>query len=325
MNANKYYLITIILIAIILSSCSGNNNNGIDETELKIGTTGLQINVPDKNILEVIEENNAYLNFQIHNQGAYNIEEGILVPSYEKDYLEIESWEMPSSFKNSENIITYDIEGKSKYMKKGEIQIASIVLKARNIDDTLNKIESSIILNSCYKYSTILSKTICIDTDPYNQNVVKKVCQVSDISTTSGQGAPVAITKVEQKVIPGNSVDSVRVQFTIHAKNVDNGIILNDNNYKQVCTGEKYTKEDYNIIKIKSLKFSDYEYPSEIKCSFDTLKETEGDYYTVCTLNEEYSIPKTMLTFETPLTIELSYGYKISEPVKIEISNKNKG
>ena len=183
-----------------------------------------------------------------------------------------------------------------------------------------------IVLNACYPYSTVFSETICIDTDPNELSVAQKTCTTKDI-TSSGQGAPIAITKVEQKIVPANSVDKVKLQLTIHAKNKGDGIIINPDKYSDICTGGRMGEEDYNQIRIKSVKFSGYEYEygssghSEIVCEPNPMKKNKEDYYTRCSLTNDNGIDKSKLTFETNLVIELEYGYKQTISKEIEIMN----
>jgi hypothetical protein len=315
----KRFTLLIILICLLFISCNNNRNN-IGDTKLQKGIDGLTVEFMKNMPKEVYEEGKIYSTFEMRNGGFFDIDEGILVPSIEKDLVEIDSWDLPSSFRkeNTESIL-FDLKGKSLVNTRGEKQVGSIVLKARQIDDTRNKIESRIILNTCYPYLTIMSETICIDTDPNNLAVAKKTCKTKDI-TSSGQGAPIAITKIEQKTVPSDSKDSVVVQFTIYAENKGKGVIISKDRYKEVCQGKSLKKEDYNTIELKDLKFSDYSYEDDdFDCHPIPLREQDGKYYTRCTLKEENSISKNKLTFETPIVVELAYGYKTALSEEIEI------
>lgn len=323
----KKYALVSLLILVLLSINGCGNRSRRDNTEVKLqsGTKGLTLEFMKNFPEEVVEEGRLYASFELRNEGFFDIKQGILVLSLEKDFMEIDSWELPETFKsNSDNTITFDLNGKTISNIMGEKQVASAVIKTKKIDDTRNKIESMIVVNACYPYATILSETICIDTDPNELRIVQKTCKVKDI-TSSSQGAPVAITKVEQKIIPGSDKDNVGLQFTILAENKDDGLIIDQNKYKDICIGRGSSKEDYNKLILKSLKFSDFVYrygqESDLECEPNPLKETREGYFTRCTLKEENSIPKTQPTFETPIVIELSYGYKTTESEEIDIIN----
>jgi hypothetical protein len=148
---------------------------------------------------------------------------------------------------------------------------------------------------------------------------------MKDISSSS-QGAPVAITKVEIRAMPSSQSDKVRMQFTIHAQNKAKGIIMDRGRYKEICLGEELQSEDYNRISLKSLRFSDYEYakgaPSDMECSPEPMRKIRDGYYTVCELRDENAIPKSKAAFQTPIVIELEYGYKIALSQRIDILNK---
>lgn len=319
----KVIFLCLMVSLLVLSSC-GKGTGRVENVKFQTGTKGLSIDFLEKGrSKQVFEEGTMYATFELRNEGFSDISQGILVPSLEKDFIELDSWELPREFRTEGDFVIFNLKGKSLSYAKGEKDIVSAILKAKRIDDTRNKIESRIILNACYAYATIFTETICIDTDPNELGIAEKTCKAQDI-TSSGQGAPVAITKVEQKILPGTSKDNVRLQLTIFVENKDDGMIIDSDRYKDICLGRSAGKDDYNVVKLKSLKFSYYEYGenSDFECTPNPLKETKNGYYTQCILKEGSAIEKSKVTFQTPLVIELEYGYKTTLSEKIEILNK---
>ena len=323
-------LIGIILCSFFIISCAGNANNR-DEIKLQTGTDGLTIDFMDKGVPnDVSEGSRLYVTFELINEGFYDIKRGKLILSLEEDFTALDSWDLPDGFdQESEKIIGFDLMGKSISLLRGERQVASVIIRGKTIEDTRNKIESIIGLTACYPYSSIFSDTMCIDTDPNNLKIAEKTCKARDI-TSSGQGGPVAITRIEQKVIPADNAQSVNLQLTIFAENKGEGIIINPDRYDQICKGTNIDKDDYNVVWLKSLKYSDYEYNphndgiSEIVCNPNPMREIDGEYQTRCELKDKNTIDKSKLTFETPLVVEIEYGYKQSISKEIEILNDDR-
>ena len=315
----------ILTLLLFLSSCGSGTT--VLETELQTGTDGLTIDILDFPTA-ITEEDKFYLALELRNEGFYDIEDARVFASVERDFVEVDNWDLPEDFTASfEGIVSFTLDGKSIYNTRGDKQILRAVMNTKKIDPTRNLMKSRIVINACYSYSTILSDTICIDTDPSGLSVAAKTCTSTNLNADS-QGAPVAITKVDQKIIPGTSSENVGIEFTILAKNKGSGLIVNPDGFDIVCLEGAESREDYNTIKIKRIGFYDFELDSQqsdIVCTPNVLRETKDGYITKCRLNEGRNIPKKLFTFETPIVIELEYGYRISEGTEIEIMSKDPG
>lgn len=321
-------IFSMVLIILFLTACGSNSGDTRLDTKLQTGTKGLAIDLMKQGFQnEVYEEGKLYAAFELRNEGYYDIIRGILVPSLETDLMGIESYELPRAFRSSnDNIITFNLKGKTLIDPKGEKQVIRAVIKTRKIDDTRNKIVSNIIMTACYPYKTIFSGTLCIDTDPENVKIAKKTCSAKDI-TADSQGAPIAITKIQEKILPGSSPDNIRVELQITAENKDTGILIDPARYSDICLGKNSNTSDYNAIKVNYIEFSDYSYKdgekSQLECSPNPMRKTDGGYFTRCTITESNSISKSRLTFDTPLIIELEYGYKSSVIAEVSILSNN--
>jgi len=80
---------------------------------------------------------------------------------------------------------------------------------------------------------------------------------------------------------------------------------------------------------LSRLSFSDYDYipgvENDFECSPEPMRKTKSGYYVRCVLSDENSIPKSKLTFESPIVIELDYGYKTTISNVIEIMGEDPG
>jgi len=148
------------------------------------------------------------------------------------------------------------VEGKSMYNSDGGLIVIEYPPKSNKLGCPSLPYYSSIFLTSdyyrpnivataCYEYYTEASPQVCIDPDPYSERVDKS-CVVSGISSVSGksaksyiaaiegisggQGAPVAVTNIEEEAMPG------RAQFEIHIKNSGSGEVMHlDSIYDERC------------------------------------------------------------------------------------------
>lgn len=106
------------------------------------------------------------------------------------------------------------------------------------IDNTRLRVDSynpKILVTACYPYVTKASPTVCIDPSPFD-NLEEKVCNIGS-QTIPTQGAPVAVTKIEQEA------STNKIQFKIHIKNIGDGDVLK--------SGESVVKDmDETYLKI---------------------------------------------------------------------------
>ena len=79
----------------------------------------------------------------------------------------------------------------------------------------LNELPQTLQVTACYYYTTTLTPTVCVDPDPSNDR--GDPCSDSPIVYKQTQGAPIQITRIDQKSIPGGTL------FTINLKHVGNG------------------------------------------------------------------------------------------------------
>ena len=315
----KFYL--LIIAVMLVSACRGSGEGSLDD-KLQTGIDGLTLKFLKNGVPEVIEGNRLSMALEIRNEGFSYIEDSLLVLYTEKDVLKLEKWDLPGRLRvNSDNSLSFNLRGKTLANRKGEFELPSFTVKAEKINESRNKIESMVGINACYRYYTIFSESLCIDTDPFGRKIASKSCKAKDISSSS-QGAPVAITKVEQSIFPAETPDSAIIELNIYIENKGKGILIDPEKYKDACLGKG---QGFNSILLTKLKFSWYEYNyeglSDFECSPNPIEQRKKEYVVRCRLKEESAIPSETLTFETPLLIELYYGYKISDSIRIDVLN----
>jgi hypothetical protein len=318
MDKKRYKLIFLgMLILIVISGCSTflNRDTGsrpITDADVRKGTNGLVMgfikNAPPENILENDEFNVA---LTLKNDGAQDIgfesQDGVLAIGFISDFIEIEN-----NFGNNE----FRVQGKSIFNPSGDTEIIEFDANAKKILGQREKQTASIWARACYQYKTILGSTVCIDPNANRELNRKRACSHKDLEVelNDGQGAPVAITKVEVNM-PRDGT-TVKPQFVIHVENTGDGQIVNLDNFGAACTGRPI--DDINRIKVKAFLST-----NELKCESASFEESE---YNLVLRNKNGKIKclldgiETTTEYETPLKVELEYGYttSISKDITIE-------
>ncbi|MFW5865712.1 MAG: hypothetical protein ACOCU6_01325 [Nanoarchaeota archaeon] len=165
----------------------------------------------------------------------------------------------------------------------------------------VDKRDLTFMVTSCYLYSTHASPMVCIDPAPMSEG--RKVCHPREITFNGGNGAPVAITRVEQE----NTRRSI--YFDIHVENLGNGDVIDMGKiekcspYYPADLSSRYKDKVYLIdVRIGG---------QHLECSpdrIDGVKLIPGQGgYVRCRYDLEYVTAKS--AYETPLVIELGYGY----------------
>lgn len=251
-------------------------------TDLLVGTQGVVsnfISLPDKILMcqsmDVVVE--------MKNLGA-DVGEGDFVFIVEESVLK------PEASKNGK----FKVEGKTQYSPQGETIRKSLKVKSQSLPSQLETINTPIIFQACYPYKTFLSAQVCLDA----QKEGRKACTPKILNFQNGQGAPVAITKVEPRMLPEG--DGVRPVVVMSIANVGGGRIVTADQVFNICSGAKTEGIKNEILVSASLAGEVMECRPE-KVPFDVGKDVQ----VMCTGR---SVVKDS-SFETVLTAELSYGY----------------
>lgn len=93
-----------------------------------------------------------------------------------------------------------------------------------NMQPVADVYDAPLLATLIYPYVTDANVVMCVDPDVYRVRVTKKACTMTAISPSGGQGAPVAVTRVEPTAIGDG-----KVMFRIHIANVGGGEIVDYN------------------------------------------------------------------------------------------------
>jgi hypothetical protein len=288
--------ISIMIIVFLLAGCGGGSSVVI-ETDVYSGTEGLRMRWLDNSPPADIPENQAFpMGVELSNEGAHDIVDGYLTLIYEQDYIDIERWEGLSTM--SENTAYINLQGRSKLVSVGDRDTAIIYMESGELEAMTETHTVFTSLTACYEYMTYFGESVCIDAEQYTTKDIEKTCEVQPLSF-SGQGAPVAVTRVE----PTMYFDSGRInpRFKITVANVGDGEVIHPQRTADACSAGGLTKDDLNHVVIHA-KLAE----NDLRCVPDPVILRDGVGTSMC---EVGSGLEPSGTYSSLLTVELEYGY----------------
>lgn len=174
----------------------------------------------------------------------------------------------------------------------------------------LDEIRQNLLLTSCYLYTTYATPLVCIDPDPYGYG--EKVCSPRTHTWGSGHGAPVTITSLYQESTP------VKLRFDMEIRNVGTGQVY-DPGYIEYCSPYYPGRVERRFLDVVYLgdvrigQASLFEGDARLECTPEyKIRLTDGVGHVTCTLDIS-RLQSFRSAFETPLVVELWYGYSQTE------------
>ncbi|MBS3105611.1 hypothetical protein J4234_05105 [Candidatus Woesearchaeota archaeon] len=316
----KTILITSLLIIFIIS-CTGTSTKKTQDIDVRVGFDGLKMeflkNTPPQRIFE---GDKFPVVVKVRNSGAADIKSNAAFISigFEKDYtknIELLTSGNVQPLSGLNNIASFGIEGKSIINQKGGEEVISYNLVAGKVDPQSEFHSSAAIATLCYPYKTVLDATFCMDTDPNNLRPGKKVCKLQDLAFANGQGAPVAISKIEVQMLPSQDSGKITPQFLIYVENKGTGIVIKNDAVKEFCTQGKVSSDKFNTITVKAF-FPGTGLGEELDCEPKEKGNKEKQGYVKlkdkkdiirCAFKE--GIQNNQDPFLKPLRIDMTYGY----------------
>jgi len=325
---NKKIIFAFAVVSLfVIAGCGGGNNEQrpITDVDIRKGADGLEMeflsNAPPIN---VFEENPFPIAVELRNKGACHIgsqtgdcttgEEGIIVFGFEQAYVGAET--------AGEERQEFGIKGKSIINPNGDMEFVTIDAQTKKISAQSETHPSTIFATACYPYKTIFGGSVCVDPDIYGMLKGEKACDIKAMPFPNSQGAPVAVTKIETRMLPEIGEDKVRPHFFIFIENKGNGEVVNLSKVEKACTNEALEPEDFNSIQITATLSG-----KTLDCSVDdngpgteTVRLRDKKYLVRCTLTLEDGIDVGRDAYTAPLSIEMEYGYTftISKDIIIE-------
>jgi hypothetical protein len=304
----KISIILGFILLIGLFGCGQGPSEQYVKDDYHTGTQGIEINfLNNAPPSRIYEGDNLDISIEVKNKGAYP--EG---RSFQGK-IELSGFD-PNSIRGSwdgGNSIPIDLEGKSQYNPEGGYEV--MTYRDRNgvhVPFDADYYEPRIIVHSCYKYSTVADPVVCIDPDPYSVIEEDKVCNIHDVSLGGGQGAPIAVTRVEEEV------GSDQIYFRIYVSNSGSGSVMLPRAYND-CPFDVELEDINKIVAKVKLPYDSSPDCSPKGTSSDPIRLTNGAGYIFCKFNK----PASDSAYTTTLNVELDYTYSDSISKQIKIIN----
>ncbi len=305
----RFLLVMVLLMAAISCTSGGGEQSGIKiDNDFRKGTDGLTMRfLPDLPPTTVFNTHPLTVMIEYRNSGAYTIDQGnIYLSGYDSNYL---------NFGSSQHSIT-GLEGKSItnpngiYREIAEFTASSVdVQNIENIDSFSQIIRGT----ACYIYHTDAYPIVCMDPTAGRGTSNQKICTVHSVSLSGGQGAPVAVTNVEQEMA-GNRNGGARVIFKIGIKNMGKGTVFSASRGVSNChTDLSYT--DVDVVDVDSVSFSG----TQMDCRPSQVRLDNGVGTIICMADGSFG--NGVDAYTTPLEISLAYGYRESIERSVNIVN----
>ncbi|MBW2977254.1 hypothetical protein KY331_00255 [Candidatus Woesearchaeota archaeon] len=204
------------------------------------------------------------------------------------------------------------LEGKSVLNPEGGFDTQEFTTDRIWMPEGTDSYKPKFVITACYDYETTANPLVCIDPNLYSIQPVEQACQVKDVMTAGGQGAPVGVTRVDVDMMKN------KVLFKIHITNQGKGQVLRTGLSK---TGYGPNSCPFNLD-YDDLNIVDYDVSmrgaSLIKCSPELagsrvrLVDNKATVFCTFAISGEYA-------FTTPLNIRLNYAYMDSISKDVEI------
>src|SRR3989338_3751406 len=326
----KILIVTLcaLLLAFSAAGCDKAVKKDKDVKEFKKGPDGLVMSFvpnypPDKFIVANTDEPISIL-VEVRNKGTYppqgnNQEDSdartnfgtgaIHLSGFDTSIIQIDPL--------SQSISGIDLPSASS-VNPGGIDTAEFDgnIVANNI--LIDNYNPTILVTACYPYQTKATSSICIDPKPFDTRE-KKVCTIGS-QNVPNQGAPIAVTRIDQEVAGG------KIQFKISVKNVGKGDVIwsRDASVLTRCDPNqgRLERRDFDRVQLEKFSIGNVDLFAEGKCApfadgtDDVVKLFNGEGFVICT----YDIPSGIQSaYTTVIDVELGYAYRstISKPIQI--------
>lgn len=293
-------LILIGVLILISSGCSKKDGEP-REVNYRTGTQGIELEFPTDTPDELYENDpNSKMVIQIRNMGAFPQHDGgehlygwIWVGGFDKNILDLRFEE--------NRLRDEELEGKSQYNPRGGYSAAVLRGPVFNLPDGMELYEPRLLVTATYYYETLANPVVCIDPEPGSTYVREKVCNVNDPISVSSQGAPIAVTSIEQHATHDNAL------FRIYIKNVGKGLVIDEYDVDQ-NPNYGYDLDSMNYVTLKDINIGN-ERMTECRPGIgDRIKLIDDEGYVFC----RFSTSGRMEAYTSSLNIQLGYGYTSS-------------
>ncbi len=323
---DRKLILSVILIATLLITACGQIGDTGDSTRVEgaergggiiaekvyTGTQGLTMNFLENTPPDFIyEDDKMTVGVEVRNLGARKIE------SESDGYLYLSGFDQKlfgDHKPDGESL--RGLEPKSEFNPEGGYTVRTFTLGEAILPKGVDVYPAKMRVTLCYNYQTIANPIVCVDPTIYDPTIVRaSECQMGQVNVGNGQGAPVAVTAVQEKMVGKD-----KVLFTIQISNVGEGTVLL--NQGDCQPGAKIDREDLNKLHVDFIRFKGV----NIRDNCEPIKNMETKYELrltdgTATLYCNADIARDTSAYTTPLEIGLGYAYTNYIEKQVEVRN----
>ncbi|MFO8016619.1 MAG: hypothetical protein R6U32_05935 [Candidatus Woesearchaeota archaeon] len=279
-------------ILVSLFGCTGLTEPEEDQSKrqtFRTGSQGLVLNfVRGSPPSDIYEGDRMDVAIEYTNKGAYDIEGGYIhLSGFDRNYLRFDRTMLTG----------IRAQGKDEFNPQGNmINTHTFTVSSANMPNEQDLFRQTIKATACYKYRTYATGSVCIDPDPFGVSHEEKVCVAGAPQVGGTQGAPVAVTNVEQQS------SRRRVQFKVNIANVGGGTVIRPTAPISECHSQ-LERTDVDMVGVRA-EFSD----KQLRCEPDIVRISNGGGFAICYWEGDLGDE----AYKTSLSIVLDYGYRNS-------------
>ncbi|MBS3165113.1 hypothetical protein J4439_06805 [Candidatus Woesearchaeota archaeon] len=287
-------LIALAAVAALLLAGCGSGGGGGASQDYSTGTQGLTMEFmqssPPACPRVIYEGEQTEVEMRVRNRGAFATGGRIYLSGYDPAIV--------TGLNGAGSPYTVpSLEGKSQALPEGGMGDVTDTLSL-SLPSGVEQYDANILADLCYNYKTTASLQVCVDPTPSDPE--GDACKAGVLAGVSGgQGAPVGITNV------GMESSSSRTTFLITIANKDGGKVYSGSECRDIAP------ENEDMVAISTARISQ---GTALDCTpAGSVRLYEGGSANIeCKFNHQGTT-----AYATTLTLELNYGYKKSQSVKI--------
>jgi hypothetical protein len=329
--------IVVFIVILLMSGCSPYRTDEPQEVNYRVGTEGLTMRLPTDTPTQIYErDSDVRFIVEVRNKGAFpqsdEVDEfrgKLWVGGFDDRILQIYP-RLGSSIEYGVDLFGEELEGKSPYNQDGGYSAVEFQMDVGELPQGMPYYRPRLIITSSYFYKTIANPMICVDPEPRSTRIREKVCEIGDygaVGTGGGsgrggsvgsglgsQGAPIAVTRVEEDVTTTDILFKIYIQNLGSGEN-GRGLVILESDI-DLNPNEGYDWRDMNLVRIEDIRVGNLPM-TECRPSIGRdVQLIEDKGYIFCRLDKAAAGGKA---YVTPLNIVLSYGYTTSVQRDVEI------
>ena len=269
-------IIVCVFLVLLLSSCRQGTANDPIQVHYKTGNDGIELQlVPNRPPPRIIEGSTFTIAAQVSNKGAYDTFGRIAVIGLDQTYTPVAEQEAD----------LLPLKGRSESNTLGDFTVQEFLGGQTRVPLGAKEYRAKYLLLATYEYLTILNADVCINPALLDIEREQGSCTVQSKQHFSGQGAPLAITQVEEVISPSGG--DVRIEFTFTVENRGRGDIVSPILIDDVRLGTKpltCTKREIREIELKQRQ-------NTFICS--RIEQRQGAYTSALSATLQYTYQTT--------------------------------